>query len=204
MPTDTASKASRIAISATHPVIVLRSVAGGAGSSTQLRGLNPVMMILLMRLLRLWLTPLPRGTRRPRPPRSRTVPARDPSRASNVQASSFRAGNRGPGPPPPAGSARQDTTHDGCLEEPRSSAARSTSCVRPAFVRRRACTQVLDRRPHLVTVPRRPVVTGRQPRNPPAPANGDQPDHETVVNHAVRTRPETASSRQLREVRSRP
>ena len=133
MPTDTASKASRIAISATHPVIVLRSVAGGAGSSTQLRGLNPVMMILLMRLLRLWLTPLPRGTRRPRPPRSRTVPARDPSRASNVQASSFRAGNRGPGPPPPAGSARQDTTHDGCLEEPRSSAARSTSCVRPAL-----------------------------------------------------------------------
>ena len=40
--------------------------------------------------------------------------------------------------------------------------------------------QVLDRRPHLAGVPRRPVVALRQPRSPGAPSHGDQLDREML------------------------
>lgn len=40
--------------------------------------------------------------------------------------------------------------------------------------------EVLDRRPHLAGVPRRPVVALRQPLNPGAPSHGDQLDREML------------------------
>ena len=40
--------------------------------------------------------------------------------------------------------------------------------------------QILDRGPHLASVPRRPVVAFRQPRNTGAAAHGDQLDHQML------------------------
>ncbi len=40
--------------------------------------------------------------------------------------------------------------------------------------------QILDGCPHLLSVPHRPVVAGRQPRHPGAAAHGDETDCETL------------------------
>ena len=51
--------------------------------------------------------------------------------------------------------------------------------------------QVLDRRPHLFSVPRRPVVAGRQPRHPGVPTRGDQPHREALRTELLAQRQET-------------
>ena len=58
------------------------------------------------------------------------------------------------------------------------------ACQRPFSAEARSSDtqlfKVVDRRPHLFSVPRRPVIAGRQPGHPDAPPHGDQPDRETL------------------------
>ena len=66
--------------------------------------------------------------------------------------------------------------------------------------------QVIDRGPHLLSVPRRPVVAPRQPRHAVVAACGDQPDRQTLRAVLLRTRPGTAASMSsfTREAQLRP
>ena len=63
--------------------------------------------------------------------------------------------------------------------------------------------QVLDRRPHLAGVPRRPVVALRQPRNPGAPSHGDQLDREMLRAVVLAQGQGTVASGQPMEARPR-
>ena len=114
-------------------------------------------------------------------PPGRHRPAGQPVHRPSGQASGSTPGGkcarcspRSPAPPPSRDPGRDQAPAVTVKHGP------GRSCHNSPLSAAALVLQVLDRGPHLVSVPRRPVVGFRQPRHPGVPARGDQLDRKML------------------------